>query len=58
MDNYYIMAILLNNCYYSISAYNLLIANNIPSKFIHIDSNNSDKYKSKFNGTGALKRIG
>lgn len=51
MNKYYIMIILLKECYYSTSAYNLLISNNIPCQFIHIDVNDADKYKTKFIST-------
>jgi nucleoside-diphosphate-sugar epimerase len=45
------MAILLNKCHDSTSAYNLLNANKIPCQFIHIDNNDANKFKSELIST-------
>jgi len=44
MSNYYIKAILLDNCSYSIAANNLIKNYNIPSKIININTNEKDKF--------------
>jgi glutaredoxin len=44
MNNYYIKAIMLENCPYSIAAGELLKTHNIPNKMIWITQNDKDKY--------------
>ena len=46
MSNYYLKAVLLDSCPYSINAKNLIQNNNINNKIIIINSNNKDNYKS------------
>jgi len=44
MSSYYIKAIMLENCPYSISADKLIKENNLPNKSIWIGYNDKDKY--------------
>lgn len=46
MSDYYIKAIVLENCIYSNSAITLLKQHNIPSKIINVTYDVKDKYKS------------
>lgn len=46
MTNYYIDAIILIGCPYSMAAKELLEKNNIKTKFTNINNNEKDKYKN------------
>ena len=46
MSNYFIKAIILEGCPYSMKAEELLKTNNIPSDFIHINHNDKKNHKS------------
>jgi len=46
MNSYYINAIILNNCPYSLNAQRLLKNNNINHKIINVDNNNKNNYKT------------
>lgn len=45
MSSYYIKVLLLENCYYSDSAYKLLLKHNIPNQIIKVSNNNKELYK-------------
>lgn len=45
-SNYFIKAILLEDCYYSISTYNLIKEHKIPSHIIYVNNNTKDTFKS------------
>jgi len=51
MSNYYLKAILLKNCYYSINAEKLLKKYNINSELLYIDHFEKNLYKSKIINT-------
>lgn len=46
-QNYYLYAIILKDCPYSIAAYELLNSYNIEKKIIFINYNDKEKYKNK-----------
>ncbi len=46
MSNYYIKAILLENCPYSIAAHELLKIHNIPSEVVWVNNEEKHKYKT------------
>lgn len=46
MNDYYLKAILLEGCPYSIAAKDLLATNNIPVKMINIDNVNKNLFKT------------
>lgn len=46
MDKYYIKAILLKNCSYSLAAYDLIKLHKLPTEIIWVDINDKSKYKT------------
>ncbi len=46
MSNYYLKAILLDGCPYSIAAKDLLAVNNIPAEIVNVNSANKNQFKT------------
>lgn len=51
MSNYYIKAILLDNCPYSINAKKILAINNIQTIIINVNNKNKNEYKTNLIST-------
>ena len=57
MNNYYLKAILLEGCPYSIAAKDLLKTNNISVEIINVNNSNNDKNKKDQNNDQHLQNI-
>lgn len=51
MNKYFIKAILLKNCRYSVAAYDLIKMHKLPTQIIWVDQENKDNYKTNIINT-------